>query len=1296
MIKLSQNNIETGEATFRNLLLQAPIAMSVVMGRDFNIEIVNKKQLELWQKEEAEILYKPLFDVLSEVKSQEFERLLTQVYVTGIPFTGKEIAAQLLRNGTLQTAYFDFTYEPLRNERGEVEGIILTSYEVTENVNVRKQSEEINQQLTFAIEAVELGTWDYNLNTNKFIGNNRLKDWFGLPHDAEIDLSIAINVMAEKDRSRVAETIQKALQNDPFGLYDIEYSIINPISKQERNVRAKGKAWFGHDKKPIRINGTLQDITKNKKLQEQISQSGEMFTSIFENSITAIVVTDDQGNYISANNAANKLLGFGVDELLQMNVRDIKTTAKDGAAKRFKEYISKGEETGEFNFITKEGAQKFVQYQAIRTKVNFNVSIMMDVTDQKVAETKLKANEERLQFERKSLHDFFTKAPAVLAILKGPEHVFEFANPAYLELIGKRTIINKRVLEAIPEVAGQGFIELLDNVYSTGETFTGKEMRLMLNRGNGKPETIFMNFTYQAFANDKGKTEGILVFAYNVSEQVIARKQIEESETAMRKMASHLKLATDSANVGTWSLELQTEKLEWSALHKKMWGYDEHRTDLTYEDWYTLLLPADKQKTFKKIEEAKIGHAPYQADYYIKRASDGALRCIRSYGKYHYNNKGEAETLTGISADITDQKEAELKLKTSEEKYRGLFETMEQGFCIIEMIFDNANKPIDYLFIEANPMFEKQSGTANPVGKTIRELVPNMEERWFENFGEVALKGQAKHFTDHSKELNRWFDVYAFRLENHGSNKVAVLFTNISQRKQAEEKIKENEAQFRVFADSIQNLAWIADGEGSIYWYNQRWLNYTGLTLEEMQGWGWQKVHHPDHVKNIIELSKELWKKNEPFELTFPLRRHDGQYRWFLTRAYPVLDANRNIERWIGTNTDITEQKNFTEQLEAKVKERTEELQIQNKTFALAEQIAKFGSYKWNMATDSLQYSDNLFLLLDCEPKEFEPSFKKFLSFIHPDDLQQVIKNGEETMRTGILVETPYRIVSKKGKIKHLRSSGSFTGANDNRILIGTVQDISNDIEAAEKLRTKNIELELINDELKSFSYVASHDLREPLRKINVFSKRIIETEEFSDKAQDYFNRIIKSAERMENLIDSLLDFSRVNTTELLFKPCDLNNLVAESINDFKISILEKQAIIEYNNLPTINGMYIQLSQLFTNLIDNSIKYSRSEIKPHIKITSSIIDGNEIEHPAVNKKKEYHAIKIADNGIGFEKEYSLKIFELFQRLHNKNEYSGTGIGLGIVKKIVTNHNGFIIATGQLNVGATFTIYLPTT
>nr|MBA3901380.1 histidine kinase [Bacteroidota bacterium] len=299
--------------------------------------------------------------------------------------------------------------------------------------------------------------------------------------------------------------------------------------------------------------------------------------------------------------------------------------------------------------------------------------------------------------------------------------------------------------------------------------------------------------------------------------------------------------------------------------------------------------------------------------------------------------------------------------------------------------------------------------------------------------------------------------------------------------------------------------------------------------------------------------------------------------------------------------------------------------------------------------------------------------------------------------------------LNKAGKEFPISLTISHATQQGNKLFIAFVRDITLEkqnkeelivktqqlVEMNQSLESKNIELENTNAELNSFTYVASHDLQEPLRKIQAFSKRIIETEKFSDKTQDYFERIIAAGGRMQNLIVSLLDFSRTSSTELIFEPCDLNALVEESNENLHLSILEKQAIIEYGNLPTINGVCIQIAQLFTNLIENAIKYSRPEIKPHIKITASIVEGKTIEYPSANNQKEYHAIKIADNGIGFEQEYANKIFELFQRLHGKNEYSGTGIGLGIVKKIVTNHNGFIIAEGTPNKGSTFTIYIPT-
>jgi signal transduction histidine kinase len=241
-------------------------------------------------------------------------------------------------------------------------------------------------------------------------------------------------------------------------------------------------------------------------------------------------------------------------------------------------------------------------------------------------------------------------------------------------------------------------------------------------------------------------------------------------------------------------------------------------------------------------------------------------------------------------------------------------------------------------------------------------------------------------------------------------------------------------------------------------------------------------------------------------------------------------------------------------------------------------------------------------------------------------------------------------------------------------------------------LEHKNRELERINDELSSFTYIASHDLKEPLRKIKTFSNRVLENDYalLSEKGKDFFERILTSSSYMQKLIDDLLSYSHTTTYDEVFVPVDMN-IVLEGIKiTHKELIDEGHLIIESPILPIINGIPFQLQQLLENLANNSVKYSKPGTPAIIKISSTIEKIKKSEF----RDGTYYKIIFEDYGIGFEQKYSNKIFEVFQRLHEKNEYPGTGIGLAICKKIVENHNGYISAIGKPDEGAIFTIYLP--
>jgi len=379
---------------------------------------------------------------------------------------------------------------------------------------------------------------------------------------------------------------------------------------------------------------------------------------------------------------------------------------------------------------------------------------------------------------------------------------------------------------------------------------------------------------------------------------------------------------------------------------------------------------------------------------------------------------------------------------------------------------------------------------------------------------------------------------------------------DITERRRAEEEFRESEERFRNLANNISQLAWMANDQGWIFWYNQRWFDYSGTTLEEMQGWDWQKVHHPDHVKRVVDKIRHCFQTGEIWEDTFPLRGRDGHYRWFLSRAVPIRNDEGRVTRWFGTNTDVTEQREAEEalrqahdQLELRVQERTAEL------------------------------------------------------------------------------------------LKKTR-------------------------------------------DLETLLYVTSHDLREPLRGIQSFSRMVRDryADRLDDKGRDFLQRVVRGTERMDQLMTDILNLSRMQRMEVSAEDIECESLVTEVLRRLDHQIKETGATVRVvDPLPRWQGNRTWSTQGVYNLITNALKFHRDGEAPDVEIASY--------HPTVEDGSVV-GIVVRDRGPGVAPEHAERIFQLFQRAVGR-EIEGTGAGLAIVRQVAERHGGRAWVQAREGGGAEF-------
>jgi PAS domain S-box-containing protein len=529
--------------------------------------------------------------------------------------------------------------------------------------------------------------------------------------------------------------------------------------------------------------------------------------------------------------------------------------------------------------------------------------------------------------------------------------------------------------------------------------------------------------------------------------------------------------------------------------------------------------------------------------------------------------------------------------------------------------------------------------------------------------------------------------------------------------------LQESEARFRTMAEASPILIAMADESSQATYFNKAWIELTGRSMDVLLNLGWVDLVHPQDRQPYVTLYLDAFKTQQPFSGEFRVLTPSGDYRWLLAHGTARFHSDGSLAGYISACMDVTPQKVNQQQAHR----AHQELQGAYEQARLSKEAADLGTFDMDVTTNHMIWDERCRTLFGISHSDIVSFNTDFIANLHPDDQERIVDTIKNVFIKSVSngdYDVEYRTIGVEDQqIRWVRAKGKayFNEADEPVRFIGSVLDITPQMNALKKieevvtertlelaganhqLRESNALLARSNENLQQFAYVASHDLQEPLRKIQQFGDLLKKGQ--ADKTGEtilYLERMQSAASRMSMLIKDLLDFSRISTQRDASDSVSLQRVVERVVSTLELRVEELGAQIRVGSLPTVLGDSSQLGQLFQNLMSNALKFHRPGSSPRIEVTAQWLAAEHL--PAGIKPGRgaiaYHRIDVVDNGIGFDEKYLDRIFQVFQRLHGKNEFAGTGIGLAICEKVVLNHGGAITAMSQPGQGATFSVYLP--
>ena len=760
----------------------------------------------------------------------------------------------------------------------------------------------------------------------------------------------------------------------------------------------------------------------------------------------------------------------------------------------------------------------------------------------------LQQAQQALETKDQQLREILHQSPAMIAALSGPEHRFAFTNPGYDALVGHRARLGASVVECFPEVAEQGFVTLLDEVYQTGLPHVGHEKPIVFQPpGSPAVAAYFLDFTYQPLRNGTGQVVGILAFVVDVTERVLARQRAEALQATTARQAQDLKALTDSVPSFVYELRADGTIIYLNAAFFEYVGLPANTPPAATWD---KLHPADVPAAQASFAAAVAAEAPWEAQFRVWHAASATYRWSQTRARpRRAADQPDALTYSGVTVEI----------------------------------------------------------------QALRE---------------------------------------------------------------AQDALARREEQLHVLTESIPQLVWTVEADGRNSYVNQRYTDYTGLTLGQLQTEGWGGIIHPDE----LVLTQEMFARQLALGAGMTLETRmcrtgtDGPYRWFLHRADPQYDAQGRFVRWFGTSTDVQEQ----HELQERLLHNEAELRIQAES--LPQQI-------WTAQPDgSIDfYNHRTVAYLGFMPDMADPG--SWLETLHPDDRPLTSERWRAALAGGRYYEAEFRLRRYDGQYRWFLAQAQARRTPDGTVLrwYGTNTDIEDQKRSQRLLVEQNTRLKRSNRDLDNFVYTASHDLKQPVTNMGGIFEELRRTATFHDpeapRLLAMFERALAQIYATIDDLGAIVQVQRPASGQEM-EPVELPALADEILASLRDQATRLRAEIRVNftACPTVRAVRSSLQSVFFNLLGNALKYADPARPPRIRVSS-----------APDPTTGHAVFTIADNGRGLDlAKVGPQLFQQFSRFHPDVE--GSGMGLYLVNRIVEASGGRIAVTSALGVGTTFTVY----